>query len=157
MEIVIQDWAICREEIEYRDTDTIKGQTRRIKQIFREIGVDITKTTLEQFYNKYGKSKGISKLLNNYKNFLIDRWKNKSIPQDQKLCWNSISNMVTPMNPFFEKYLGLKVHIKNPGKKRTYQQRTKLQEIDKILEYINDKWSLKIKLAETELKRSSIY
>jgi len=153
LETVIENWCIYREKIENRDPDTIGPQRRKIKQIFRELGIDIKKTTLEKFYNKYGKSKGITKLLNNYKNFHINRYNNKSIPLSEKLEWNSISNMITPLNPFFEKYLGLKVHISNPGKKRTYQPRTKLHEINKILDYIDDKWSLKIKLASNERKK----
>lgn len=154
LETTINNWATYRKTIENRDLDTITVQTRKIKQILREIGINIQETTLEQFYNKYGKTKGINKLLNNYKNFHIDKYNNKSIPQNQKLQWNSISNMITPINPFFEKYLGLKIHIKNPGKKRTYQQRTKLSDINKILDYIDDKWDLKIKLAETEPRKT---
>jgi len=151
---VLQNYKKHRRYIEKRDQDTYKTQHRKLKQIFREIGINIDNTTLEQFYKQNNKDQGIQKLLDNYKNFHIDRYNNKSIPQTEKLSWNSISNLITPLNPFFEKYLGLKIHITNPGKKPTYKPRTKLREINQILDYIDNKYKLKIKLADTPKKQT---
>jgi len=145
---IVDDWGIYRRNIEGLARDTITSQKRKIKQLLREIGYPPKTTTLQQLLQKTNGPEGLQTLIQSYKQFLIDQEKNPSIPQDQKLRYNAIACIMIPVNPFFEHYLQLPVHIKNLAKKRVYHQRVTLKHIDQILDYIDNRYKTKIYIAK---------
>lgn len=152
LESIIEDWAIHRKTVEKLSKDTVRGSRRKIRQLLRELGIDL-KINLQDLLDCYENTEGLKNHIKEYQKFLLHTLKDKSIPIDQKLNYNGIASLFTPVNPFFEKYLGLDIHTPALGKKKTYATRTTLSQINKILEAINNKWHLKILLCNTEKKK----
>lgn len=153
---VIGNWIDYRSKIEKHDPDTIDVQARKLKQILRDFEVDIENITLGQFIRKLGGVGNLQKTLESYKQFHLNRLNDKSIPAESKLGHNSICSLLRPVNPFFERYLGLDIHLPTMGHKRTYRERVKLADLNKIIDYMDNTHLLKIKLAKTEQKKELI-
>lgn len=150
---VINHWYDYKLNVQKHDLDTADNQRRKLRQIFKDLEININTTTLGKFIEQHGGPKKITKLLEEYKKFYIARLNDKNIPDSEKLQYNAIASLITPVNPFFEHYLGLKIHVKTLGKKQISKTLVRLDDINKLLRHINDFWGLKIKLADSEEKK----
>ena len=153
---IIDQWKQHRIHNQGISKDTMVVQRRKIRQLLRETGFPPDTTTLDQLLKKTNGPKGLQNLIEQYKQFLLSQDKNKNIPTSEKLGYNGIACMMIPVNPFFKHYLQLPIHIKNLAKKRVYHQRITLSQIDQILNYIDQRYKLRIMLAKTPVQKKTL-
>lgn len=156
LDTLIEQWKQHRLQVQGLSKDTMGPQTRKIKQLLREIGYPPETTTLDKLLKENNGPKGLQQLIEQYKKFLLSQDRDKNIPTTEKLGYNGIACMMIPVNPFFQHYLQLPVHIKNLAKKRVYHERITLSQIDKILSYIDQRYKLRILIATTPQQKKTL-
>lgn len=153
---VINKWCKWKKEVEKHEPETISNNRRKLIQVFRDIDIDIKKTPLKELLDDEEDLEKLRNKLKDYKEFHLSRLRDKSIPETEKLKHNSIASLFSPVNPFFEKYLGMpkeKIHINTIGKKTVYKQRVTMDQVNKLIESIDTECHLKINLTNSEKKK----
>jgi len=150
---VIDNWHIWKLNVLKHDKDTVDCNRRKIKQLFVEIDIDLESTTLQELIDQFDGVEGLKSIILELREFHKERIKDSSIPNNDKLKWNSIAALFASVNPFFRSYLGLEMKFPSMSKKESNFQRVKLSDITKLLESCDNYWNIKIKLAKTDRKK----